>query len=106
MAVRTMVTGLDSERVADVVLVVPEVAHETLRYTSGAGVLQVRDDGHELIMEITSRRGPQPRRHFCSGPRQPASLARGSLPCVDARVFGRAEIGSGLAAPAGRTHEA
>jgi anti-sigma regulatory factor (Ser/Thr protein kinase) len=54
-AVQGMLTGLDRERAADVVLAVHEVAVNSVVHGTGAGVLRAWDDGDELIFQIENR---------------------------------------------------
>ena len=54
-AVRGMLTGLDRERAADVVLAVHEVAVNSVVHGAGPGVLRAWDDGDELIIQIENR---------------------------------------------------
>ncbi len=55
-AVRRMLTGVDRDQAADVVLAVHEVAANSVVHGSGAGVLRAWDDGHQLVFEIENRR--------------------------------------------------
>ena len=55
-AVRRMLTGVDRDRAADVVLAVHEVAANSVMHGSGAGVLRAWDDGHQLVFEIENPR--------------------------------------------------
>ena len=54
--VRRMLTGVDREQAADVVLAVHEVAANSVVHGVGTGVLRAWDDGHQLVFEIENRR--------------------------------------------------
>jgi anti-sigma regulatory factor (Ser/Thr protein kinase) len=51
-----MLTGVDREQAADVVLAVHEVAANSVVHGVGTGVLRAWDDGHQLVFEIENRR--------------------------------------------------
>ncbi|MFI5073801.1 MAG: ATP-binding protein [Actinomycetales bacterium] len=55
-AVRRMLTGVDRQQAADVVLAVHEVAANSVVHGAGTGVLRAWDDGHQLVFEIENRR--------------------------------------------------
>jgi anti-sigma regulatory factor (Ser/Thr protein kinase) len=45
--------GLDRERTADLVLIVNEVATNSIRHGGGSGVLRIWEDGSSLIAEVS-----------------------------------------------------